>query len=62
MGGAAVMGGTGAFTLRACPQAWAAGKELLGERLNGGILVGNSRVELLVQQVFQLPGEDHHVA
>ena len=52
MGGAAVMGGTGAFTLRACPQAWAAGKELLGERLNGGILIGNSRIKLLIQQVF----------
>ena len=33
-------------------RAGAAGKELLGERLNGGILVGNSRIKLLVQQIF----------
>ena len=47
-----VVGGTGTFTLRAYPQARTTGKELLGERLNSGILVGNSRVKLLIQQVF----------
>ena len=47
-----VVGGTGAFTLRTRAQARTTGKELLGERLNGGILVGNSRIKLLVQQVF----------
>ena len=47
-----VVGGAGTFTLRACPQARTTGKELLGERLNGGILVGDGRIELLVQQVF----------
>ena len=47
-----VVGGTGTFALRTRAQAWAAGKELLGERLNGGILVGDGRIELLIQQVF----------
>ena len=47
-----VVGDAGTFALHTRAQARTTGKELLGERLNGGILVGDGRIELLVQQVF----------